>query len=65
MLTKNDIKKFGMNEIKLPGLLKNDSELNDMQYEKAILYDKRSYCEMYLSFLLESQIIFETFCTDN
>jgi len=36
-----------------------------MEYEEAILYDKRSYIRMYWSFLLESQIILETFCADN
>ena len=63
--TKNNIIKYRVNKMELTRLLKNDSELQDMEYEEAILYDKRSYLRMYWSFLLESQIILETFCTDN
>ena len=36
-----------------------------MNYEKAIIYDKRSYLKLYWSSLLGSQIILNTFCTDN
>ena len=36
-----------------------------MDYEEAIIYDKRSYLKMYWSFLVDSQIILGTFCTDN
>ena len=57
--------KFQVNKMELTRLLKNDSELQDMEYEVAIIYDKRSYLRMYWSFLIESQIILETFCTDN
>ena len=36
-----------------------------MDYEEAIIYDKRSYIKMYFSFLVDSQIILGTFCTPN
>ena len=36
-----------------------------MNYEEAIIYDKRSYLRMFWGFLVDSQIIFGTFCTDN
>ena len=42
-----------------------DSDLQDMDYEEAIIYDKRSYFRMYWAFLVDSQIILGTFCTDN
>ena len=44
---------------------KTDYELQDMDYEEAIIYDKRSYLKMYWSFLIDSQIILGTFCTEN
>ena len=43
----------------------NDEDLQDMDYEEAIIYDKRSYFRMYWSFLVDSQIILGTFCTEN
>ena len=36
-----------------------------MDYEDAIIYDKRSYIKIYLSSLVDSQIILDTFFTDN
>ena len=36
-----------------------------MDYEAAIIYDKRNYIRMFWSFLIDSQIILGTFCTDN
>ena len=36
-----------------------------MNYEEAILYDKRGYLKIYWEFLVDSQIILVTFCTDN
>ena len=62
---KNNFNKINKDKIGLTRLLKNDEEIQDMEYEEAILYDKRTYIRMYWSFLLESQIILETFCTDN
>ena len=46
-------------------LLKNDSDIQDLDYEDAIIYDKRSYLRMCFGFLVDSQIILNTFCTDN
>ena len=40
-------------------------DLQDIDYEEAILYDKRSYLKIYWGFLVDSQIILGTFCTDN
>ena len=36
-----------------------------MDYEEAIIYDKRTFLRIYWSFLVDSQIILGTFCTDN
>ena len=36
-----------------------------MDYEQAILYDKRTFLKMYWAFLVDTQIIFETFCREN
>ena len=44
---------------------KTEIDLDDIDYEKALLYDKRNYFRMYFSFLVDSQIIFTTFCTEN
>ena len=62
---KNNINKSQINKVEMKKLLKNDEEIQDMEYEEAILFDKRSYLRIYWSFLLESQIILETFCTEN
>ena len=42
-----------------------NDELKEMDFEEAILYDKRSYIKIYWSTLIDSQIILGTFCTDN
>ena len=42
-----------------------DYGLDDMDYEEAIIYDNRSYLKMYWSSLVDSQIILNTFFTDN
>ena len=36
-----------------------------MDYEQAIIYDKRTYLRMYWSFLVDTQIVLSTFCTKN
>ena len=46
-------------------LIKGDDNLQNLAYEKAILYDKRTFMRMYLSFLVGAQIILETFCKEN
>ena len=46
-------------------LYQTDEDLQDMDYEEAIIYDKRSFLRMYWSFLVDTQIILGTFYTDN
>ena len=46
-------------------LSKMDYELDDMDYEEALIYDNRSYLKMYWSSLIDSQIILNTFFSDN
>ena len=46
-------------------LSKTESDIQGMDYEEAIIYDKRSCLRMYWGFLVDSQIILGTFCTDN
>ena len=43
----------------------NDEELDEMDFEEAIIYDKRSYLKLYWSSLIDSQIILSTFFTSN
>ena len=40
----------------------NEKELNELDYEDAILYDKRTFCQMYCAILKQKQIIINTFC---
>ena len=42
-----------------------DSDIQDLDYKEAIIYDKRSFLRMYWGYLVDSQIILGTFCTDN
>ena len=64
-------KKYGIknklkNKIYINNLLpKKDDELQDIEFKEAIIYDNRSYLRMYWSFLVDSQIILGTFCTEN
>jgi len=46
-------------------LSKTDSDLQNMDYEEANIFDKRTYLRMYWGFLVDSQIILGTFFTDN
>ena len=46
-------------------LLKTESDIQDLDYEEAIIYDKRSFLKIYWGFLIDSQIILGTFCTGN
>ena len=45
--------------------LQNIYDMQDLDYEEAILTDKRGYLKMYWGFLVDTQIILGTFCTDN
>ena len=40
-------------------------DLQDMDYEEAIIYDKRSFLRIYWGFLVDTQIILGTFFTEN
>ena len=77
---KNKIKKIGINNITTIGgknnndlkinkdiikISSSDFDLQDIEYEQAILYDKRSFLKIYWAFLVDSQIILGTFCTEN
>ena len=46
-------------------LSRGDDDLLDMDFEHAILYDKRIYLRMYWGILVDNQIILDTFCTEN
>ena len=43
----------------------NDQELNTLEYEKALIYDKRSYLQYYWSLLKKKQLILFTFYPQN
>ena len=60
--TKNNIK-FKNNEINKIEF--SNSNIQEFDFEQAIIYDKRNYLKMYWGFLLDSQIIFSSLCTDN
>ena len=44
---------------------KTEDEIEEMDYEEAIIYDKRSYIKMNWSSLVDSQIILDTFFSDS
>ena len=41
----------------------NDYELNTLKYDEAFNYDKRTYCDYYLSLIRTKQMIVFSFCT--
>ena len=45
--------------------LENFYDIQNVDYEEAKNNDKRGYLRMYWGFLVDTQIIFDTFCTDN
>ena len=46
-------------------LKETDEDLQELDYEEAIIHDKRSYLRMYWAFLVDTQIILGTFFTEN
>ena len=46
--------KYQINKIGISRYIKNDDEIQDMNYEEAIIFDKRKYLRIFWSFLLES-----------
>ena len=63
--TRNILNKSRIIKKKIEKLFQTDSELQDMDYEEAIIYDKRSCFGMYWAFLVDTQIILGTFCTES
>ena len=61
---KND-KELNLNKDEAIKLLKNIYDLQNVDYEEAIKYDKRGYFKMYWGCLVDTQVIFGTFCSDN
>ena len=43
----------------------NDFELNNLDYENSIIYDKRTFCQYYFSLLKTKHILLFTFCLLN
>ena len=39
-------------------------EINDMDFEEALIHDNRPFYRIYVAYLLEEHIIFNTICTD-
>ena len=53
------------NIFQMNNLLKNDSDMQELNYEEAIIFDKRSFSKMYWNYLIDSQIILATFFINN
>ena len=62
---KNKDKIISKNHQDIILLSKGNEYLQDMSYEQAILYDKRTYLRIYWAFLVDKQIILGTFFTEN
>jgi hypothetical protein len=62
-IIKGGIKTFGKKIIKFKNM--NDYELNTLQYEKALIYDKRTYLQYYWSLLKRKHLILFTFLPAN
>ena len=62
---KNSKELKGNNNLNKIKYLPNIYDIQDMDYEEAIIYDTRGYLKMYWGFLVDTQIILGTFCTDN
>ena len=62
---KNRGKKFKNLNFDIKILSLTDGDLLDMEFEEAIIKDKRSYLRIYWGFLVDSQIILGTFFTKN
>ena len=43
----------------------SNSAIQDLDYEEAIIYDKRSFLRIYFGCLVDSQLILGTFCSNN
>ena len=56
---------YKANMIQMSKLSKNDSDMQELDYEEAIILDKRSYLKMCWGYLIDSQIILGTFFINN
>ena len=56
--TQNNLSKYNMNNY-------NDEELNSLSYERALLIDKRTYCQYYCSILRKRHLLLFTFVKAN
>jgi len=54
-----------MNKGNITKLEKMISDIHNLDYEEAIIYDKRPYIKIYWGFLIDSQIILSTFFEEN
>ena len=61
----NNIIYSSINKKNIIHISKMNSIVQDLNYKEAIIYDKRSYLKIFWGFLIDSQIILGTFCTDN
>ena len=43
----------------------DDNDLDELDYDEALIYDKRSFCKLFHNQLLERQLIANTFCVKN
>ena len=59
----NEIKIFKKNKTITYNL--SDEEMNSLQYNDAILIDKRTFCQYYCSLLFKKHIILFSFCSKN
>ena len=53
------------NENQILFLNYNDYELNNLSYQDALKYDKRTYCEYYLSLLRQKHLLLFSFCNNS
>ena len=60
----NNIKIVSFRNLDKKFVIHNEVELNSMDYEEAILYDKRSFLGFYWSLLKSKQLILFTFCNN-
>ena len=68
MKNKNNIYKNNSQDIlkKTKEIIKyNDEELNSFNYQEALAYDKRTYCEYYISLLKTKNNLIFSFCYNN
>ena len=63
--SKNNEKSYNDIEDKSIYINMNDQELNSLKYEKALIYDKRSYFQYYWSLLKKKHLILFTFYPQN